>query len=207
MYLVKSSYFIKKYYSNFVWKIPTAEKIIYLTFDDGPTPEITEWTLATLKAFNAKATFFCVGSNAAKHPEIFQQIIAEGHAVGNHTHHHVNGWHTDNEAYLRNIKKCEEVVITNLFRPPYGRIKKSQYELIKDDYKVIMWDILSGDFDSNTSPEKCLSNVINNTTEGAIIVFHDSLKAADNLKFTLPKVLAHLAEQGYRFEKLQLAFE
>lgn len=207
MYLVKSSYFIKKYYSNFVWKIPTAEKIIYLTFDDGPTPEITEWTLATLKAFNAKATFFCVGSNASKHPEIFQQIIAEGHAVGNHTHHHVNGWHTDNEAYLRNIKKCEEVVITNLFRPPYGRIKKSQYELIKDDYKVIMWDILSGDFDSNTSPEKCLSNVINNTTEGAIIVFHDSLKAADNLKFTLPKVLAHLAEQGYRFEKLQLAFE
>ena len=207
MYLVKSSYFIKKYYSNFVWKIPTTEKIIYLTFDDGPTPEITEWTLSTLKAFNAKATFFCVGSNAAKHPEIFQQIIAEGHAVGNHTHHHVNGWHTDNEAYLRNIKKCEEVVATNLFRPPYGRIKKSQYELIKEAYKVIMWDVLSGDFDPKTSPEKCLSNVINNTTEGAIIVFHDSLKAANNLKFTLPKVLAHFAEQGYRFEQLQLTFE
>ena len=137
MYLVKSSYFIKKYYSNFIWKIPTAEKIIYLTFDDGPTPEITEWTLAILKAFNAKATFFCVGSNVAKHRNIFQQIISEGHVVGNHTYHHLSGWNTNNENYLRNIKKCEEMVTSNLFRPPYGRIKKSQYELIKNDYKVI----------------------------------------------------------------------
>lgn len=204
MYLVKSPFFLKKYYSNFVWKIPTTEKIIYLTFDDGPTPEITEWTLTTLKKFNAKATFFCVGSNVAKHPEIFQKIICDGHAIGNHTHHHLNGWHTDKEAYFRNIKKCEEVVKSNLFRPPYGRIKKSQYELIKEDYKVIMWDVLSGDFDPKTSPEKCLSNVINNTTEGSVVVFHDSIKAAYNLKFTLPKVLSHFAEQGYRFEKLEL---
>lgn len=204
MYLVKSPFFLKKYYSNFVWKIPTTEKIIYLTFDDGPTPEITEWTLATLKTFNAKATFFCVGSNVAKHPEIFQKIICDEHAIGNHTHHHLNGWHTDKEAYFRNIKKCEEVVKSNLFRPPYGRIKKSQYELIKDDYKVIMWDVLSGDFDPKTSPEKCLSNVINNTTEGSIVVFHDSLKAADNLKFTLPKVLEYFTEKGYKFEKLEL---
>ena len=200
MYLVKSSYFIKKYYSNFIWKITTTEKIIYLTFDDGPTPEITEWTLATLKSFNAKATFFCVGSNVVKYPEIFQQIISEGHAVGNHTHHHLNGWHTNNEDYLRNIKKCEKVVTSNLFRPPYGRIKKSQYELIKEEYQVIMWDVLSGDFDSKTTPEKCLSNIIDNTTEGAIIVFHDSLKAASNLKYTLPKVLEYFVEQGYRFE-------
>lgn len=204
MYLVKSPFFLKKYYSNFVWKIPTTEKIIYLTFDDGPTPEITEWTLATLKTFNAKATFFCVGSNVAKHPEIFQKIICDGHTIGNHTHHHLNGWHTDKEAYFRNIKKCEEVVKSNLFRPPYGRIKKSQYELIKDDYKVIMWDVLSGDFDPKTSPEKCLSNVINNTTEGSVVVFHDSLKAADNLKYTLPKVLEYFTEKGYRFEKLEL---
>lgn len=202
MYLVKSPFFIKKYYAHFIWKIPTTEKIIYLTFDDGPTPEITEFVLQELKKYNAKATFFCVGSNVEKHPKIFQQIISDGHVVGNHTFHHVNGWHTDKEAYLRNIKKCEEVVKSNLFRPPYGRIKKSQYELIKNDYQVIMWDVLSGDFDKNTTPEKCLSNVINNTTEGAIIVFHDSLKAADNLKFTLPKVLAHFAGQGYRFEKL-----
>jgi|TARA_R110000782_G_scaffold237188_1_gene323390 peptidoglycan/xylan/chitin deacetylase (PgdA/CDA1 family) len=204
MYLVKSSYFIKKYYSNFIWKIPTAEKIIYLTFDDGPTPEITEWTLAILKAFNAKATFFCVGSNVAKHRNIFQQIISEGHVVGNHTYHHLSGWNTNNENYLRNIKKCEEMVTSNLFRPPYGRIKKSQYELIKNDYKVIMWDVLSGDFDPKTSPEKCLNNVIHNTTEGSIVVFHDSIKATDNLKFTLPKILAHFAEQGYRFDKLEL---
>lgn len=202
MYLVKSPFFLKKYYANFIWKIPTTEKIIYLTFDDGPTLEITEWTLATLKKFNAKATFFCIGTNAVKHPIIFNKIIEEGHAVGNHTHHHLNGWHTDNEAYLRNIKKCEEVVKSNLFRPPYGRIKKSQYELIKNDYQVIMWDVLSGDFDPKTSPEKCLSNVIYNTTEGAIIVFHDSQKAVDNLKYTLPKVLAHFTEEGYRFEKL-----
>jgi len=200
MYLVKSSYFIKKYYSNFIWKIPTAEKIIYLTFDDGPTPEITEWTLTTLKKFNAKATFFCIGANVVQYPEIFQKIICDGHAIGNHTHHHLNGWHTDKDAYFRNIKKCEEVVKSNLFRPPYGRIKKSQYELIKNDYKVIMWDVLSGDFDPKTSPEKCLSNVINNTTEGSVVVFHDSLKAADNLKFTLPKVLEYFTEKGYRFE-------
>jgi len=204
MYLVKSSYFIKKYYSNFIWKIPTTKKIIYLTFDDGPTPEITEWTLATLKAFNAKATFFCVGSNVAKHPEIFRQIISEGHAVGNYPYHHLSGWNANNEDYLRNIKKCEEIVTSNLFRPPYGRIKKSQYELIKNDYKVIMWDVLSGDFDPKTSPEKCLSNVVNNTTEGAIIVFHDSLKAADNIKHTLPKVLEYFTEKGYRFDKLEL---
>lgn len=204
MYLVKSPFFLKKYYSNFVWKIPTTEKIIYLTFDDGPTPEITEWTLTTLKKFNAKATFFCIGANVVQYPEIFQQIISDGHAIGNHTHHHLNGWHTDKEAYFRNIKKCEEVVKSNLFRPPYGRIKKSQYELIKEDYQVIMWDVLSGDFDPKTSPEKCLSNVKNNTTEGSVVVFHDSLKAADKLKYTLPKVLEYFTEKGYRFEKLEL---
>lgn len=204
MYLVKSPFFLKKYYSNFVWKIPTTEKIIYLTFDDGPTPEITEWTLTTLKKFNAKATFFCIGANVVKYPEIFQQIISDGHAIGNHTHQHVNGWHTDKEIYFRNIKKCEEVVKSNLFRPPYGRIKKSQYELIKEDYKVIMWDVLSGDFDPKTTPKKCLHNVKNNTTEGSVVVFHDSLKAADNLKYTLPKVLEYFTEKGYRFEKLEL---
>ncbi|MCW8897999.1 MAG: polysaccharide deacetylase family protein [Flavobacteriales bacterium] len=202
MYLVKSPFFLKKYYANFIWKIPTTEKIIYLTFDDGPTPEITEWTLTTLKKFNAKATFFCIGNNVSKHPIIFNKIMREGHAVGNHTHHHLNGWHTNNETYLSNIKKCEEVVKSKLFRPPYGRIKKSQYELIKNDYQVIMWDVLSGDFDPKTSPEKCLRNVINNATEGAIIVFHDSLKATENLKYTLPIVLSHFTEQGYRFEKL-----
>lgn len=200
MYLVKSPFFLKKYYSNFVWKIPTTEKIIYLTFDDGPTPEITDWTLTTLKKFNAKATFFCIGANVVQYPEIFQQIISDGHAIGNHTHHHLNGWHTDKETYFRNIKKCEEVVKSNLFRPPYGRIKKSQYKLIKEDYKVIMWDVLSGDFDPKTTPEKCLKNVINNTTEGSVVVFHDSLKAADNLKYTLPKVLEYFTEKGYRFE-------
>lgn len=204
MYLVKSPFFLKKYYSNFVWKIPTTEKIIYLTFDDGPTPEITEWTLTTLKKFNAKATFFCIGANVVKYPEIFQQIISDGHAIGNHTHQHVNGWHTDKEAYFRNIKKCEEVVKSNLFRPPYGRIKKSQYKLIKEDYKVIMWDVLSGDFDPKTTPQKCLHNVKNNTTEGSVVVFHDSLKAADNLKYTLPKVLEYFTEKGYKFEKLEL---
>lgn len=204
MYLVKSPFFLKKFYSNFVWKIPTTEKIIYLTFDDGPTPEITEWTLTTLKKFNAKATFFCIGANVVQYPEIFQQIISDGHAIGNHTHHHLNGWHTDKEAYFRNIKKCEEVVKSNLFRPPYGRIKKSQYKLIKEDYKVIMWDVLSGDFDPKTTPKKCLHNVKNNTTEGSVVVFHDSLKATDNLKYTLPKVLEYFVEQGYRFGKLEL---
>lgn len=202
MYLAKSPFFLKKYYANFIWKINDEQKTIYLTFDDGPTPEVTQWVLACLKEYDALATFFCVGNNILKNPTIYQEILKTNHSIGNHTFHHLNGWHTDNESYLRNIEKCNNLMHTNLFRPPYGRIKKSQYNLIKDNYKVIMWDVLSGDFDPKTTNEKCLLNVLNYTENGSIIVFHDSLKAAEKLYYTLPKVLEHFTKKGFVFNKL-----
>jgi peptidoglycan/xylan/chitin deacetylase (PgdA/CDA1 family) len=200
MFLVKSPTIIKKYYPRLVWEIPNKENKIYLTFDDGPIPEVTTWVLDTLRNYNIKATFFCLGCNVAKNPAIFNQIVNDGHAVGNHSYHHLSGWETDDEAYLRNINKCNKEVNSKLFRPPYGRIKKSQIAEVVKDYKVIMWDVISGDFDPKTAPEKCLSNVIKNTAPGSVIVFHDSEKASKNLKYTLPKAIEYLLEQGYVFD-------
>ena len=217
MYFVKTPFLLKKLYlSSLVWNKSRNQKVIFLTFDDGPIPIVTPWVLKILKNFNAKATFFCIGENIAKHPEIFEQLKADGHAVGNHTHNHLKGWLTDDKIYLENFKKCQSLTQTNLFRPPYGRIKFSQIKLLKnqvanskhqDDLQrnqisIIMWDVLSGDFDTKLSPEKCLKNVIKHTQNGSIIVFHDSLKAWDRLEYTLPKALAYWIKQGYTFETL-----
>lgn len=217
MYFVKTPFLLKKLYpSSLVWNKSRNQKVIFLTFDDGPIPIVTPWVLKTLKNFNAKATFFCIGENIAKHPEIFEQLKADGHAVGNHTHNHLKGWLTDDKIYLENFKKCQSLTQTNLFRPPYGRIKFSQIKLLKnqvanskhqDDLQrnqisIVMWDVLSGDFDTKLSPEKCLKNVIKHTQNGSIIVFHDSLKAWDRLEYTLPKALAYWIKQGYTFETL-----
>ena len=217
MYLVKTPFLLKKIYpSSLVWNKSRNQKVIFLTFDDGPIPIVTPWVLKTLKNFNAKATFFCIGENVANHSEIFEQIKADGHAVGNHTYNHLKGWITDDETYLENFKKCQSLTQTKLFRPPYGRIKFSQIKLLKnqlasskyqddlqrDQISIIMWDVLSGDFDTNLSPEKCLKNVIKHTQNGSIIVFHDSLKAWDRLEFTLPKALAYWIKRGYTFETL-----
>ena len=202
MFLAKSPKIIKKYYPQLVWDIPNLENKIYLTFDDGPIPEITPWVLAILKQYKIKATFFCLGCNVAKNPEILAQIIKEGHAVGNHLYHHLSGWDTDDEAYFSNVKKCNEVVNSKLFRPPYGRIKKSQIAILDKIYKIVMWDVLSGDFEAKTTPEKCFQNVIKNTKSGAIIVFHDSVKAFSNLENTLPKTIEYLLEKGFVFDKI-----
>lgn len=199
MFLVKTPLAIKKSFPSLVWDIPNNTKTIYLTFDDGPTPEVTTWVLETLKKHQIKATFFVVGDNVKKHPQIYQQLIAEGHAIGNHTYNHLNGWKTKSSDYLQNIGKCAELVDTNLFRPPYGRIKNTQIRTLKQNYKIIMWDVLSGDFDASLSPEKCTENVINNTKAGSIIVFHDSIKAEKNLKYALPKAIGFLKEQGFTF--------
>lgn len=203
MFLVKSPAIIKKYYPNLIWEVPNSENKIYLTFDDGPIPEITEWVLDVLKQYNIKATFFCIGDNVVKYPTVFQRIIVEGHIAGNHTFNHLNGWKTSSEIYLANIEACKEVLNTFIFRPPYGRIKKSQVQDLSKAYRIIMWDVLSGDFDAKTSPEKCYNNVIKNTKSGSIIVFHDSIKAAENLKATLPKAIEYLLEQGFVFDVLE----
>ena len=208
-YWIKTSLLIKKLFSKYVWDIPNTENKIYLTFDDGPTPEITEWVLQELKKYNAKATFFCIGNNIEKHPEIFLKVIAEGHSIGNHTFNHLNGWKTSTEEYLTNFKRCETEIYKlktadcHLFRPPYGKIKFSQAEKLRQlGYKIIMWDVLSADFDISISKERCLENATKKVTSGSIIVFHDSVKAFPNLEYTLPKALKYFKEKGFVFEKL-----
>ena len=204
---VKTNKWIKKVFNNLVWDIPNSEKKIYLTFDDGPIPEVTEWVLNILKSKDIKATFFCIGDNMKKHPEVYKRILAEGHQTGNHTFNHLNGWKTETNHYIENLKLCEtEYLKLNtehsfLFRPPYGKIKPSQSKTIRQfGYKIIMWDVLSYDFDSTVSEEKCLENVISNTEQGSIIVFHDSVKAEKNLKYALPKAIQVLKDKGFVFD-------
>jgi len=202
MYLVKSPLLLKWYYPSLTWNKPRNESVIYLTFDDGPIPDVTAFVLKTLKSFDAKATFFCIGDNIVKHPDVFEQIKKEGHRIGNHTFNHLKGWKTEDQVYLGNFKKCQELTGTNLFRPPYGRIKKSQISAIRSanpEMQIIMWDVLSGDFDTELSPEKCYENVIKHTQNGSIIVFHDSLKAFERLEYALPLALKYFKEQGYQF--------
>lgn len=202
MYLVRTPNFIQKLFPNFIWKLPTEEKVVYLTFDDGPIPEVTPWVMEQLDQYNAKATFFCVGENVKKHSSILESLREKGHSIGNHTYNHLSGWQTDNVTYLRNVRKGAQAVHSELFRPPYGRVKPSQAKFLNRHYRVVMWDVLSGDFDPELSKEQCLDNVIKNTKEGSIIVFHDSLKAKEKLEYVLPKTLEYLAQQGYRFEAL-----
>lgn len=202
MYLVKTPQLIQKLFPNYTWRVPSEEKTVYLTFDDGPIPTVTPWVLEQLAAYDAKATFFCVGDNIEKHPAIFDQVLEGGHAVGNHTNNHLNGWATDNIPYFHNIRHCARKMDSVLFRPPYGRIKPKQAQFIQRHYRIVMWDVLSGDFDPKISAEQCLKNIINNVRPGSIVVMHDSLKAEDKLSYVLPRVLEHFSALGYQFDKL-----
>lgn len=200
--------FIKKWFKDYLWDISTCEKIIYLTFDDGPIPEITPFVLSELAKYNAKATFFCVGDNINKHPEVFRKLLAEGHAFGNHTYNHLKGWQTENEIYFENIEKLNRVVVelgikpSKLFRPPYGRLKSSQGKYLKSKYTIVMWSLLTCDYDKNFDAQQCLENAKRKTRNGSIVVFHDSLKAEKNLRYVLPKYLAYFADKGFRFDTL-----
>lgn len=196
---------VKKLFPNYVWDLPSTEKVIYLTFDDGPTDKITSWTLNILKAYNAKATFFCVGGNIEKHPDVFQQISDEGHAVGNHTENHIKGWKSNLEYYIENVKLASKRMHSNLFRPPYGQITPKQGKaLISLGYKIIMWNVLTLDWDAKISKETCLNNAINNVESGSILVFHDSIKASRNMQYALPKVLEHFSKKGYSFQAINI---
>ena len=210
MYFVKAPWLLKKMYPSFVWNKPAAGKVLYLTFDDGPHETATAFALAELKKYNAKATFFCIGKNVVAHPEIYKRILDEGHGVGNHTFNHLNGWKTNDNLYIDNIIQASKHIDSYLFRPPYGRIKKFQAKLLlrKNDtqqplFKIIMWDVLSGDFDMQLSPQACLQNVLKHATGGSIIVFHDSTKAWSRMSYALPKVLEHFSERGFVFEGLK----
>lgn len=211
-YWIKTNSLVKKIFSNLVWDVPNTENKIYLTFDDGPIPEITVWVLEELKKHDAKATFFCIGHNIEKHPEIFEKVINEGHSIGNHTFNHLNGWKTSTEEYLKNTFLCEEQILeskicnlkSKIFRPPYGKIRTSQSKKLRQlGYKIIMWDVLSADYDTSISPEKCLENVLQNVSSGSIIVFHDSVKAFPNLEYTLPKALKYWTAKGFVFDTIQ----
>lgn len=214
LYPVKTPKIVQNIFRSFIWNIDTDNKEIYLTFDDGPIPEITPWVLNTLSKYKAKATFFCIGKNIKNHPAIFEKIIEEGHSIGNHTFNHLNGWRTTNKKYMKNIEKAEISLRSSvfglhsepsskLFRPPYGRIKPSQAKkIIAKGYKIIMWNVLSGDFDQKLTKEDCYQNVIKNMNNGSIIVFHDSEKAFKNLEYTLPKVLEHCTKNGFVFKAL-----
>jgi peptidoglycan-N-acetylglucosamine deacetylase len=202
MYLVKTPSLVKSVFAGYVWDIPTKERVVYLTFDDGPIPGLTPWVLDVLSQYGCTATFFCVGENVKNNPEIFQRILDEGHSVGNHTYNHLNGWFVDEDEYLDNIALCDDYMDTILFRPPYGKLKPSQTIAIKNQKNIVMWDILSGDFDQTISQEKCLTNVLNNYNEGSIIVFHDNIKAEVNLKYALPLFLEHLKSNGFTSKNL-----
>jgi peptidoglycan-N-acetylglucosamine deacetylase len=209
-------------FPQLTWRIKTGQKELFLTFDDGPVLGPTEFVLDELKKYNAKATFFCIGNNIQKNKEIFNRIISQGHQVGNHTFNHIKGWGTSTEKYVANVELCNVEIsnqlrvtdhrlpntshqppFTNLFRPPYGRIRTKQIKALKNDYQIVMWDVLTSDYSQSLSPEKCLVGSIKATRPGSIIVFHDSLKAEKNMSYVLPRYLDHFTNQGYSFKVLQ----
>ncbi len=194
-------------YPTLIWRVPTTENKIYLTFDDGPVPGPTDFALEQLKQFNAKATFFCIGNNVEKNESLFKKIEEQGHAVGNHTQNHKKGWITPNEEYLNDISLCQEKMKdTVLFRPPFGRIKRSQIKQL-DNYKIIMWDVLSYDYSSAMNRDRCLQGVIRASRPGSIVVFHDSYKAEENMTYALPRLLDHFSQKGYKFESLSEVYK
>ena len=213
-YLVKTPKFVHRLFPKRVWAFPNSKNSVYLTFDDGPIPEVTPWVLEVLKKYKAKATFFCIGDNINKHANVFQQIIEEGHSIGNHTYHHLNGWKTKTGDYINNCEKCEDslnrvqddkVKINNLFRPPFGKLTLKQSKTLqKKGFHIIMWDVLSADFDTKISNKKCLENVIKNIQPGSIVVFHDSLKSYEKLRYVLPKVLDFIKINNINCESINL---
>ena len=204
-YFVKTPFWLESLYSSCIWHIKTTDQKIYLSFDDGPHPVITNFVLDELKKYNAKATFFCIGDNVSKYPEVYKRILDEGHAVGNHTHNHLNGWKTEDKKYLDNIEAAKKYIDSDLFRPPYGRITRFQLSQLKAPrFKLtpIMWSVLSGDFDSSISKETCRNHVITNAISGSIVVFHDSEKANERMSFALTEVLKYFSAKGFVFEKI-----
>jgi len=203
--LVKTPWLVKKLKPRLTWDVKAADRCIYLTFDDGPIPIVTPFVLNILQRYSAKATFFCIGDNIIKHPEIFEQVKNAGHTIGNHTFNHLRGRITDDQTYLENFLETDKLVGSKLFRPPYASIKQSQVKLLKvakPGLKIIMWNILSADYDINLKPEKCLNNVLKHTRSGDIVLFHDSLKAFPRLEYVLPGVMEVWSKQGYSFHSL-----
>lgn len=203
-YFFRNPFFLPWLYPGLSWRMPAREKKLYLTFDDGPVPGPTEFVLDELKRVGAKATFFCIGDNVRKHPDVYTRVLSEGHTVGNHTYNHLSGWKTSREDYVRNVQLCEDVLkpaTSNLFRPPYGRITRRQIAALSA-YRIVMWDVLTNDYAQGLAPEDCLRGSLAASRYGSIVVFHDSLKAEKNLRYVLPRYLDHFASQGFTFHSL-----
>jgi peptidoglycan/xylan/chitin deacetylase (PgdA/CDA1 family) len=202
MYSSKTPWLVQRLLPGVVWRIATELPVIYLTFDDGPIPEVTPWVLDLLDKYSARATFFCVGANVQRHPELFADVLQAGHRVGNHTKNHLNAWSVSGERYLSDVESCHHLVGSAIFRPPYGRLTPCLFNTLRRRYRVVMWDVLSGDFDPSLSADRCFRYVLAGTRPGSIVVFHDSIKALPRLRRVLPLVLSHYAGLGYRFEAL-----
>jgi len=202
-YRVQLPVWFTRFYPEAFWRLSNNEKEVYLTFDDGPVPGVTTSVLSILNNFGIKGTFFCVGENVEKYPEIFQQILNEGHSVGNHTFNHIHGLKNTNATYFANVEKADQLIKSNLFRPPYGLLKGSQYWMLKTTFKIVMWDVISCDYDSNLKPKDCVHNVINHVRDGSIITFHDSYKAEKNILKALPIIIENLLKEGYTFKKIE----
>lgn len=203
LFLHKTPSIARAIFPKYRWRFEGTDNKIYLTFDDGPIPDVTEFVLDTLKEYNAKATFFCIGKNVVNNASIFDKIGHAGHSVGNHTHNHLRGWDVETNIYFKDFEDCRAVLPpTRLFRPPYGRIKNTQAKLILPENDIIMWDVLSGDYDPRLDPEIILKKTIRHTTTGSIVLFHDSIKAAKNMCFVLPRFLYHFSEKGFTFEAI-----
>ena len=202
MYPAKTPKLFKHYFKDILWRYPAGEQAVYLTFDDGPTPAVTEWVLDLLAEYQAQATFFCIGHKVSLYPGTFQKVRAAGHVVGNHSYSHFNGWRTHTPNYLRDVANADHYVKSELFRPPYGRLKWQQYQVLRTQYQLVMWDVISGDFDANISQKQCLNNVLQHTEDGSIVVFHDYQRSFEKLQYALPRLLAHFKEQGFEFRAI-----
>ncbi len=199
-YLIKTPFWLRWLYPSMTWRLPNEERKIYLTFDDGVSTELTPFILEQLAAFQAKATFFLVGDRAKRYPELVQTLVEQGHHIGNHTQHHVNGWKVPTQRYLDDVAACQSHTQTTLFRPPYGRLTRSQLLELRDDFKIIGWDVLAGDFDPRASNEECLQRLQRHTQAGSIIVLHDNIKFADKIRYVLPRILEFYAQHNFKLD-------
>jgi peptidoglycan/xylan/chitin deacetylase (PgdA/CDA1 family) len=194
---------IKRFYPNVIWDKRESGKKLYLTFDDGPTPVITEKVLNLLDVYGAKSTFFCLGRNVERHPDVYEEIIKRGHSVGNHTYSHLKGWKSGNEEYFKDIGLAAQLIKSVLFRPPYGQISRSQIRHLKNKYRIILWEVMSHDYENRVSKERSLRAVLRYTKHGSILVFHDSVKAWNKLEYILPNVLEEFSGRGFKFERIE----
>lgn len=199
MFIEQPSKYLRWIYPTALWRMDSSERSVYLTFDDGPIPEVTPWVLDVLDRYGVKATFFMVGENAAKHPEVFEMVKARGHRIGNHTYNHIGGMRHGIRSYVANVDKANELLHTNLFRPPHGWMKWEQYLFVRSSYKVVMWDLVTRDYSTHLNGRDVLLNVRRYARPGSIITFHDSLKSLDKLLYALPRAIEWLQSQGYSF--------